>query len=308
METDKERASTERESPNYERPGGIIRIPPDPPDNGESADGSEDRPNKPRKPWYRRQLRRLAHPITILTFVMVLINYWQYRVTSGQLREMRDDSQQTTRLLNQNRRQVLALMKSANATEASAGHAKSNAEAAQAMVINNRKSLGATLAQGKTALDASIAASRLDQRAWLTVTMIEMSSEPEAKNTITISYWITNHGKTPAIDKRSQQRTLVGNGHEPPWVDFPPQIEPAPRNIVPPGPFPGRTVSDPIDVSPQFVALYRSNKARLYFQGIIPYKDIFNIEHWTTVCAYHTYGTPLNEFRSCRTGNDIDRN
>jgi hypothetical protein len=44
----------------------------------------------------------------------------------------------------------------------------------------------------------------------------------------------------------------------------------------------------------------------LYFHAILRYKDVFKKEHWTTVCAIHTYGHPLDDFTYCEEGNGMD--
>jgi hypothetical protein len=57
---------------------------------------------------------------------------------------------------------------------------------------------------------------------------------------------------------------------------------------------------------PGMAAAYKDNKVRVYFTGRINYNDVFGRPHWTTFCAYHTYGQDLKLFNVCPTGNEMD--
>ena len=79
-------------------------------------------------------------------------------------------------------------------------------------------------------------------------------------------------------------------------------------SIVPPTPVASvASISDPLTPSESLHSLYTKQGAVLYVHAIIRYENIFQKHHWTTVCAYHVYGEPLDQFTFCPNGNDMDR-
>jgi len=76
---------------------------------------------------------------------------------------------------------------------------RQNREALDASISEAKRSLDAGVAQGKAALDASIEASRTDQRAWLSLDALQITTLTAGQPLVTeaTNY---NRGKTPALD------------------------------------------------------------------------------------------------------------
>lgn len=71
--------------------------------------------------------------------------------------------------------------------------------------VNQAKISSATSEQdARKALDASIAAFRTDQRAWLNLVDFHLAAEPVPGKDLTILFSIQNSGKTPAINAVSK--------------------------------------------------------------------------------------------------------
>ncbi len=147
---------------------------------------------------------------------------------------------------------------------------------------------------------------RLDQRAWLTSSRFRLIAEPEAGKPIHVDYFIQNSGKTPALDYYSQPVLFLASGM-PGMQKFEEPKTFVSRSIVPPGSAGTASATLPIMLAELELSHYRSRADHLFIHAILRYRDIFGRVHWTTVCAYHTWGNPLDMFQYCASGNEMDQ-
>jgi hypothetical protein len=152
----------------------------------------------------------------------------------------------------------------------------------------------------KAAVKAAQDASRLDQRAWVTVQRLKLEGG------LTILASLANTGKTPATFTYKFQ-TETG---EPTWKHW----ESVPQTEGPQVIFPGdipKSISVPLDspfpepVFPSAVFPHPT-PAVIFVRFRIEYLDIFGCAHFTEVCAFHSTGEAPDIFSACKTGNAID--
>jgi len=175
------------------------------------------------------------------------------------------------------------------------------AQAADAANIQNVRAMEQNLAQARTALDAQIESSRLDQRAWVGIKSI-LSAPLEVDKPIQIGVEITNVGKTPAFEFRpvlswrignrvdintyavsKERRDLITAAGEPPVVLFPSQV--FSTTIVP-----GKPNED-------FIKQLESGTRMIYVFGELKYVDSFHRPHTTRFCSY--YAASSGHFNLC---------
>src|SRR5438552_13852202 len=94
------------------------------------------------------------------------------------------------------------------------------ATSAETSTTNAETALKKTLEQGKAALDASIEASRLDQRAWIVLPRFVLNNDPIGNDSINISLLMVNSGKTVAKKTISKSGASVWRAVEPPRPDW----------------------------------------------------------------------------------------
>lgn len=162
--------------------------------------------------------------------------------------------------------------------------------------------------QSQRDLDATIDQFHLDQRPWVYVSQFQLSAEPEAsKEPPKITIALSNSGKTPAINLRSVYETF-SSPVDPPFKDLK-TSEPIPVGVLPPGVSSLLIGTEPINSvvrTPGHLPGYNVGKNFIYIHVKITYTDMFKqTQYWTTACAYHTHGFPLNLFNFCKVGNDV---
>ncbi len=159
----------------------------------------------------------------------------------------------------------------------------------QRIADNAEKGLQASSKQSKAALDASIASSRQDERAWLgagdeTYTIAE--SGP-----IESSVSVANTGKSPALDiicritGRTKVRDSVLVESD---IVYPPEMPILKEGtIFPSQHFPLKAGGPPLDPALQKTWFdgIQSGAIVQYFFGEIRYKDTFGRDHWTHFCT-----------------------
>lgn len=188
-----------------------------------------------------------------------------------------------------------------------AGLDSANAISAQQQIAQT--ALTKSQENAQQALDVTVNASHLDQRPWVYPAKFGLSNEPDDKNpqfTVTIS--LINGGKTIALDLIPAMKPFVWGG-EPPLTDFSKEpVTYVTRGVLPPG-IPEDITSAPLAIAPGHFSAYKDKRTQAYIHARILYRDSFktSLQHWTTVCAYHTYGEPLTTFHYCDKGNDVDR-
>ena len=171
--------------------------------------------------------------------------------------------------------------------------AKTQADSTKILAANQRK-----------ALDASVAATQLDQRPWVYTTQFVLSNEPDVDKQFWITAYLANNGKTPALEVHTI--TQVSWWHtEPPSADFD-QRKANISNLIPPSASGSASEeSEHETMNTRQIAAYRSGPTRIYFRMKTYYRDIFKQWHWTTTCVAHTYNKPLTTFDLCDHGNDV---
>jgi len=140
--------------------------------------------------------------------------------------------------------------------------------------------------QSKAALDYTIEKSRLDQRAWLTISQAVIQVPIVAGRTSDITLTLKNSGKSPALKMRFRQAAKL--------------VSQLPTGLMPKVPLskpvesvsvigPDGTSVNHFTLAPLpawQVSLLDSGKGRIVTFGTVIYFDIFNIEHDTTFCFF----------------------
>jgi len=177
----------------------------------------------------------------------------------------------------------------------------------QRIADNAQNSLNASNRQSKAALDASIESTHLDQRAWLNISSFKLSEEPTLNQGVTVTLFVFNSGKTPALEMTNES-TLIFSNVEPPPTAFSFEPNPVSRSIVPPGTAGTFFRTNPLTLKTLSQAsAYGSVLSKIYVEATIHYKDTFGRSHWTRVCAWHASGAPLDTFLFCEHGNEMDQ-
>jgi hypothetical protein len=255
------------------------------------------------EPNKREPMKWTDIAIVILTAGILAAAGLQTYIFHRQRKEMTDSGKQTDRIIADDERLAAANERFAGAMEQTV---KDNKTALDKTIKENKKALAATLAQGQKALDSTIKNARLDERPWITISAFQMSGEPEDKKEFTIRCAITNSGKTPALNMVPQSIIFL-NPIAPPMTKFPEPQTAESRSIVAPGPTTMNFMTKPWVIEQTYISQYTKKDLTLYLHALIRYSDTFGTNHWTSVCAIHTYGAPLNEFQYCEQGNEIDK-
>jgi hypothetical protein len=237
--------------------------------------------------------------LIFLTYITSDYFLWrQLQITARQLDQMKGSSTQTDRLLEK-ADSIAKSMDVANAQQKAA---------LDETLDQNRDALARTLAQAKTALDASIAASRTDQRAWVGIVNLKLPKEPIAGQDITITYTLTNTGKTPALGISAKMGFFFRNA-EPPSPDwsqvviagkggaaFPNSVSDETRAT-----FYAKSATGPL------IEAYKSGTTAIYLWLHVDYEDIFGISHWVQICTVHTSQDAPDRFTHCAQADSVDR-
>jgi len=178
----------------------------------------------------------------------------------------------------------------------------------------NRDSLNASVSQGKAALDASIESSHTDQRPWVSIVRWKLSEDPSSGKDFAIIIGPINTGKTPALSVTAISQLSIWP-EEPSPTDLEAVVVKAgkmPNSIGMLPPSVGATIldfhyaTDPWRLDANQVEAYRAKTQRIYLETLVKYTDAFGWKHRTRVCAYHSYGMPLDELSLCQQGNSMD--
>jgi hypothetical protein len=170
--------------------------------------------------------------------------------------------------------------------------------------------------QSRDSLDASIEASRLDQRAWVGPKMVVSGLKPFDSNPvpnlvigqkILLGVILINSGKTPALHFTG----WTDIGILPTTANFSPKYRPEreawkrQRGVV--AMMPGGTLammapeSDEI-VSQAMIDNLKAERMTLYLFGSYTYSDVFGKEHFTKFCMFAT--PELTAMGACKTYGD----
>jgi hypothetical protein len=193
--------------------------------------------------------------------------------------------------------QMDRLVRAAQDMDKSAAAAvQQNKKALEDTLQANKETLESTLAQGKAAmkasaaqnravLDASIETSRRDQRAWVTVSVANLSKPLAIGERPIVVLRMINSGKTPALDT-AVAGTVVSR-KEVSQVEFAQDATGAMQSRMVVGPSTAVSVlldsSEPVTRQEQIDAVARGPWT-LYASGFITYRDVFRVEHRTRFC------------------------
>jgi hypothetical protein len=197
--------------------------------------------------------------------------------------------------------QAADVERSRRAAEKSATAAEKLASEVSTSNLQAKAGLEASTKQSRDSLGASIAASRLDQRAWVSVTNCELVKEPDAGEGFTVRCHIQNTGKTPALFLIHSGEIDVSNMELkiPDWTKMPR----SPAAVLFPGDtqksydelFPANT-----EINKRALDFYRSKAEEIWVRVHITYADVFGRNHYTDSCYHHIFGSGLGLFGACQ--------
>jgi hypothetical protein len=216
--------------------------------------------------------------VAIFTVALTLVAYFQWHVTRETMIETRRSADAATRAAKAATRQAL------------------HAEGA--------------VKQAKAALDASIQATRTDQRAWVAVTELTID-EPVAGKSLRIKIHTKNVGKTPARRYGGSSTLLLHPSDNVNIAEFAKSPErlaslpSSPASVAILHPSVEMTLQAvKWDVSDTEFTAIKSGDLHMYAFGEVAYTDVFNIPHSMTF-AYKWLGKE-KRFDCCPTYNDCD--
>lgn len=207
-------------------------------------------------------------------------------------------------------KQIKTLSEKAGGIVDSMNTALSNNQGAitQAFVAN-KAAVDSSAKQAGRALDASIRASRTDQRSWISTVNERMEAEPSVGKDLVIRFDIANTGKTPGTHVTIKNQISVGTV-EPTRPDWKSVM--AKNSGVT---FPGtshRDITETIDgakITQSLVDAYKAHNTMVYFRTRVDYRDVFGVEHWSEICGKHSFGQPLDLLDGCDSGEgEVDDN
>jgi hypothetical protein len=289
--------------------------------NGEPT--SQQDPTKELKREFHifEKISLVINVVLALTGIGVLCIYsGQLAVMQGTLDEMRRSGQGTT-----------------DQTNSLIGNMNWLARTMQESLRQNREAAHSSETRSREALDASVKASRTEQRAWINVTL---HAKPDFTAKLLMgTFRMVNAGKTPALNVRGFVFMHLLRRNQLPDFSFVPNEEN-------PGPIPhwhaairnhsmfpnptGETISlgviDPLAIQPTDTRVMRTvavtpelirdltdgANGRLWIgiHGRIDYQDIFDVWHWITFCwdgMEETMFADLEVRRACLDHNNTDK-
>jgi hypothetical protein len=265
----------------------------------------QDRPSKAIKSTWRRKLRK---PMVLFTFIIVIatiaqvwVGILQYVAADGQLKLM---GRQTDAMVKQTEDFAIQTNLISSQTKLMEAQTKQmEAQAKQSRLDSEssdkraEETLRKTLAQSKAALDASVSASVLDQRAWAGISSFALPECLDESNkrvyfhvgcSSRFGVNISNFGKTPAVDVSIEVGAVMQSAHLG-WRDpaYDNRAGIFSRNTLFPGPG-GTNYSErfPRPITEDVLTAIKSGAIVAYFYGRFSYKDIAMQAHQTTFCAF----------------------
>lgn len=156
----------------------------------------------------------------------------------------------------------------------------------QRIADNAQSALDASNKQSKTALDATIAQNRLDERPWIGIGQFRVARFEE-KKPVTVDIQINNSGKTPAL-------------HVTQWIKYKydtiSQLGPLPSDFIsanwqhvgsiPPQGNQVLHIYLPWDIWAGNLNSLTAKRTRLSFFGEISYDDVASVSHRTQICIF----------------------
>lgn len=166
------------------------------------------------------------------------------------------------------------------------------------------KAMEDSVAKSQSALDASIEASRNDQRAWFGIKEITLANPLAPGKPVQISIMGLNTGRTPALDLYATE-VRVGPSETDRSRDF--VIHMPDREVVAPNNT--DVFYATVTYSDDSIRAIMAETIRIYVRGELKYRDVFGRSHTTMFCAYYPTNGPLSavgHFFNCKTGNSMN--
>jgi hypothetical protein len=255
------------------------------------ADNSEDRGSQPANEIraVKKELGDYERSTLRLTWIIVGINLFTCAFVGLQWREMKSSSVDTRALADAAKKQSEKMSDMSDAAD-------KIRQAAQDMVVQDQRIAD----NAQHSLDTSIATSRLDQRAWVSIEVGERNG--------TFSVAMKNTGKTPALNVIYDAQFRGGGRGQIPEVLPPDPQRNLLRFLIPPGEAQTASVYEM-----NYLHAFNLGGDRNYVQGDIVYDDVFGKTHHTIYC-YWTEPPPIRQpgvfppsvFTICGTHNKMD--
>jgi hypothetical protein len=267
--------------------------------------------------WIRRDTTSTDWLIVLLTAVIAGTSYLQWH-------EIRSGGQDTHDLAVAAGKQAEKMRDMSDAADKIRQAADNMVTQDQRIADNAQHALEASNRQSRAVLDETIAASRLDQRAWVAPLNISSTPKLEPGKDFIVQIIYKNTGKTPA--KHSITRYWwepVPKGAKPAYAMS--KVPTISETLIAPNAEYGQTVKpfqeafDAIDktltitadakekIKNQWSEQFTSGNVVLYVHGRIDYDDIFNCHHWTIYCSYLTFDHDVASMTVCPEHNDTDK-
>jgi hypothetical protein len=283
------------------------------------------RPGVPRANWAEKST-------VLITIAIGIIAGVQARIYSQQKKIMESSGAQTDKIIAASNIQAAAAERVADASAKSATAAADFSASAQGMdtkiqsavnefhriAADSERSIKATREASDKALNTSIEASRLDERAWFGVSSFDvLQYDPDdPKKPFSFQIWFRNSGKTPARQIHALGTFAAYNSRnagptEADWNTFlgffSKSIE---RYVAAPNATRRMIINSSADqTTTDFITqnslAIKNHALFLYFFGQATYVDIDNKPHTTKFCLVLA-DLETKQFAYCGKGNDMD--
>jgi hypothetical protein len=242
--------------------------------------------------------------IAFFTLVQVGVGIVTWTVLNGQLKEMHDSSTDTHTLAQAADSQAKKMTDVSTAADKIRQAADNMVAQDQRIADNAQKAMDASNRQSHASLDATIAASTLDQRAWIGIGAFRVVQFD--KDVLKIDIEVRNSGKTPALDVSEAAKYGYNFSLDPgPQEDWFTSLTFDPAEAIPPG---GSHIIHLTVTSAQISPIYESVKSkafRIYVFGEIKYADISRkVDGITDFCLLMSDPDKL-ELGFCRNHNNM---
>jgi hypothetical protein len=256
----------------------------------------------PRLPFFRAVLMWIRRDTTSTDWLIVLLTAVIAGTSYLQWHEIKSGGRDTHDLAVAAKAQADKMKDMSEAADKIRQAAEGMVAQEQRIADNAKIAVDAANGQSKSALDTTIAASRLDQRAWMGITQV--IGKPEEDKVFDVTIELKNSGKTPAnnvVIYNVYDPVPVGDGAHFGWETLVPnKFGTVPPNVerlftIHPSKFAKLTKAD----------MDTFNTRTMWVHGRITYDDIFGRHHWLTYCTSLTAGWV---WAFCSEHNDTDDN
>lgn len=239
-----------------------------------------------------------------VTFVGLLGAALTIRVLTYTLQEMQSGSEDTHELAIAAKIQAQKMQSMSTAADKIRKASEDMVGQDQRIADSTQKAMNASNTQSKTALDATIAASALDERAWIGIGAFRVIQFD--KDGFKVDIEMRNSGKTPALDVSESAKYgwnfSLDNGPQEVWFM---SLPGNPAEAIPPG---GSHINHLIVGADSLAPGYDSIKSkayRIYVFGRIKYTDISRHVNGVTDFCFFMSDPDKHDLSFCRNHNDM---